>query len=221
MAKFRGPPICILEGSWWGSHEVPKILPFFQALATSLGPADLSHRTVRTADDIGYWISKINKGAHSLVYIACHGEQGALYPTGKNSKISRQKLLDQLRRAKKGSIDFLHLGCCEMVDRDNRAKSLLELANACGARWVSGYVDEVDWLRSTLLDLSVAAELFMPFHHDSKGRVGKGRAPHLATRAKNFAKDYEQLARALGFSGLAKNKANGTALIPKRLHTNK
>lgn len=216
----RLPPIYILEGSWWGTSEVPQILPFFQALVTALGPARLSHRTVRSGDDIGYWIRAIPKGSRAFVYVACHGSGGSIHPgADEASTVSKDELVELLRaNAKPQAIDFLHLGCCETVEEGKRRQTLEEIVDAAGARWASGYTKAVDWLPSTLLDMSMAAELFIPFHLDANGKSGKGNAPHLVKRAKNFVQDHNQLVRKLGFSALTRNSAGGTALLPAKLH---
>ncbi len=74
-------PVYILEGTWWSNHEVPLILPYFHALATSHREIDLSHRTIRGADDIAYYVSKISRNAGAFLYFACHGKRrGFLRP---------------------------------------------------------------------------------------------------------------------------------------------
>ena len=81
-----------------------------------------------------------------------------------------------------------------------------------GARWVSGYTQEVDWLASMLLDLAVISELFLDFHHS-----GTTRRPPLHRKAQAFLSTYEQFARKLGFSGLVSNGGRTRKLVPERL----
>ncbi len=190
--------IVILEGSWERAHEPPLVLPYFQALAISHPGFSVTHRTIRSADDIAFWIRKIPQGSRSFVYFACHGEDLDLLPVGARSRVSRADLIKALERAKPEAIAFLHFGCCEMVDPDRRKKSLQELSDACEAYLVSGYTDSIDWLRSMVLDLALAAELFGPF---ANARLRRG--PKLQANADRFVRAYEQLARRLGFSGLS------------------
>lgn len=56
----------ILEGTWWNHKEVPQVLPYFQALELTDGGIRLSHRSVRTLDDIKYWASKIPKNERAF-----------------------------------------------------------------------------------------------------------------------------------------------------------
>ena len=205
------PPCYLFEGTWWNHKEIPLTLQYLQALNYSHGPIDLSHKTIRSIEDLEYWVRKIPKWSNSFVYIACHGLKGDLYPIDGKHSIKRDDIIDALSNAKDGAISFIHFGCCEMVIGDRR-KSLLEIAGACGARWASGYSNSVDWLESTFLELALVAELYLPFYNDAKKPN-----PKLKIRADNFHRKYEQLARELSFSGLCQNTVGVSELIPKRL----
>lgn len=206
-------PLYILEGTWWSKRETPLVLSYFQALAASHGDLDLSHRTIRSAADITYYLKRLSRNERAFVYIACHGESLCLKPADGRSKIKREELLDALSVAKPGAIGFLHFGCCEMISADNRRESLAELMSASGAKWVSGYTKPIDWLRSTLLDLALASEFFGSFPH-GPGRKG----PRLQSAANHFVRSYNQLARGLGFSGLSRSSSGNHRLFPQRLH---
>jgi hypothetical protein len=203
----------ILEGSWWKAHELPQVLPYFQALAASEGSINLAHRTIRSLDDIAYWVKKIPKNSRSFLYFACHGEDLDLLPGGKRSRICRKDLLEVLGEAKPGAISFLHFGCCEMVDPRHRSQSLRDMADATGAYWVSGYTNSIDWLRSMFLDLALLAEVYVAF-----AKAGNRRGPKVRNQAQRFIRDYEQLARTLGFSGLSRGVVGKDAIFPPRLH---
>lgn len=205
----------ILEGSWWRTHEAPQVLPYMQALAASNGGFDIGHHTLRCADDVKFWIKKIPKDARALVYFACHGEGQDLLPVGERSRVTRAELIDALACAKRGAVSFLHFGCCEIVDRKRRRKSLSELAQACDAYWVSGYTESVDWLRSTMLDIALVAEMYVGF-----ARAGLRKGPKLQGQAKRFLADYNELARRLGFSGLSYlGQGRNYRLFPARLRS--
>lgn len=203
--------VYILEGTWWSTREVPQILPYFDALARSHRGIQLSHRTIRSADDIEFWLKKIPKDSGAFVYLACHAERQQLQPVDRASAISWARLLDALSVIRDGAVDFLHFGCCEMIAYDRR-KSHHELAERSGARWTSGYQDPVDWLQSTLLDLALVAELFVPWAEDRKNFD-----PKLSKRADAFLDTYDQLARNLRFSGATRNTGGQEFLVPRRL----
>lgn len=208
MKKAR---IVVLEGTWWSNHEVPLVLPYFHALEVSHEEIDISHRTIRTVDDIAYYVSRIAKDSRAFLYFACHGEGLQLRPGDSRSLIPMDQLLDALSRAKPGAISFVHFGCCEMVDPNARRKTLQKIINATGARWASGYTKEVDWLDSMFFDLALVTRVFVPFSRSIDGRVAR-----LKYRADEFVKSYEQLARELGFSGLSKLSTE-SVVFPNRL----
>jgi hypothetical protein len=210
--RRRRAPCYIFEGTWWSNREVPQVLPYLQALHASDGRLDLSHRTFRSAADLKYWFRKISKGERAFVYVACHGNDGDLYPADGRSPLGWEQLLDALGASKPDAVEFLHFGSCGVVDGRDRRGSLRALGEASGARWVSGYVNDIDWLPSMLLDLALVGELFVPFYRETRAR-----RPRLKARAHWFLRTYEQLARELGFSGLARNLAGVDALIPGRL----
>jgi hypothetical protein len=158
-------------------------------------------------------VKKIPKNSRSFLYFACHGDELELLPGGKRSRVCRSDLLEVLSEAKPGAIAFLHFGCCEMVDPLHRSQSLRDLADASGAYWVSGYTNTIDWLRSMFLDLALVAEVYMAF-----AKAGNRRGPKVRNRAQCFIRDYEQLARTLGFSGLSRGVVGKDALFPQRLH---
>ena len=205
-------PIVILEGLWWSNHEVPLVLPYFNALASSHSEIDLCHRTIRCVEDIEYYVSHISKNAGAMLYFACHGSDLKLYPTDKRSPISQEALLNALTKAKQGAVSFIHFGCCEMVATNDRRTNHLKVLKTCGAKWASGYTKSINWLQSTLLDLALVAEVFVQDH-----KISDGRTAPLKTQTENFVRMYEHLARELGFSVLAK-VSSGFKLAPERLH---
>ena len=192
---------------------MPLILPYFHALATSHREIDLSHRTIRGADDIAYYVSKISRNAGAFLYFACHGKRQRLSPSDGRSTVAPEGLLEALSQAKAGAIAFVHFGCCEMVAASARRQTHEKISQATGARWVSGYTTHVGWLQSTLLDIALVSEVFVPDHQAKAKRERK-----LKPRAEQFIKNYEQLARELGFSALAET-SSGQLLFPELLHT--
>lgn len=210
MSKAR---VVILEGTWWSNHEVPLVLPYFHALSISHREIDVSHRTIRCVEDIAYYVGRISKNARCLLYFACHGERLQLKPAGERAKISQERLLEALGKAKPGAVSFVHFGCCEMIDAKARRETHQKILDATSARWSSGYTASVDWLQSTFLDLALVTEVFVPQSASKDGRVTR-----LKRRAGDFVKSYEQLARELGFSALSK-VSSGTKLFPERLRT--
>lgn len=208
MASSKKARIIILEGSWDKVHEVPQILPYFQALAvTHPNDIEIAHRTFRNVADIEFYVSQIEKNEGVMLYFACHGCKGVLEPSG-DTKIPLKEVAASLETAKPGAIAFVHFGSCEMVLPGQRRESHEIIMNACGASWVSGYTKSVDWLPSTFLDLMMATSIFAP-QHGAKD----GRAKRIHHNAKDFFELYEDTARHLGFSALS-NHSSGEKLYP-------
>jgi len=204
--------IVILEGSWWDEHEVPQILPYFQALAvTHQKELEITHRTFRTKEDIAFYVAEIPKNAGVMLYIACHGDQGVLRPSG-DTVIPLSEVADALKKAPSGAISFVHFGSCEMVVPGRRRECHRLIREACNAIWVSGYTKQVDWLPSTFLDLMLATSIFAPQHGKTDGRAGR-----INHNANKFFEMYEQTARSLGFSALSAH-TDGDRLYPAALH---
>lgn len=205
-------PVYIFEGTWWSSREVPLVLPYFEALSGSDSRIVLSHRTIRNAEDIRYYVKRLGKGERAFLYFACHGRQLRLYPVDGKSPIHRNALLEALSEHREKAIGFVHFGCCEMVDSEKRRASLSELLDASGAQWASGYTRDIDWLRSTLFDLSLISEVFVEYR-----RTPRARPSLILGSAKRFLDDHDQLARSLGFSALSRGPGGRHSLFPPRL----
>ena len=211
MARNKKARIIILEGSWWDEHEVPQILPYFQAFAvTHDGAVEISHRTFRNIDDIAFYVSQIRKDEGVMLYFACHGDQGSMRPSS-NTRITPSELAQALSCAKPNAVAFVHFGSCEMVIHGRRRESHLAIMEACGATWVSGYTKSVDWLPSTFLDLMLVESIFIPQHGETDGR-----AKRINPNAKTFYELYDETIRQLGFSALSMS-SSGEKLYPPAL----
>ncbi|WP_171473945.1 hypothetical protein [Frigoriglobus tundricola] len=204
-------PVVVLEGTWWSNHEVPLVLPYFHALSISHREIDLCHRTIRSVEDIAYYVARVSKNSGAMLYFACHGEELHLKPAGERDKINHEDLLGALGKAKEGAVSFIHFGCCEMIAPNARRETHQKILDVSGAKWSSGYTKAVDWLQSMFLDLALVTEVFVPQCASTDGRVTQ-----LKRRATDFVASYEQLARELGFSALSK-VTGGPALFPERL----
>jgi hypothetical protein len=200
----------ILEGTWWNYREVPQVLPYFQALAMTHPHLRVSHRSIRTASDIEFWVKKIRKGERAFLYFACHGYKLDLYPIGERHPIRNAELLEALGAAKPYSIDYIHFGCCQMIRRMRKDESLTSYLNATGAIWASGYSKMVDWFQGTLLDLALISELAIPMHLDSKDRYVKP-----SYRGKRFTTDYNLQSKRLGFAGGYINSDGQLRIFPE------
>ncbi len=205
--------VYVLEGAWEKPVEVPKVLPYLHAYEQSHREVKIFHRTIRNQADVAYYVSKIPKNSRSFVYVACHGQVGLLHPSDKKNQLPVAGVREALGAAKENSIAFLHFGCCEFVQpaEGSRRRFLSDLANSVvGGLWVSGYTREVDWLPSTLFDLALISEVYVPWRRKPNYLAAARK------RAATFVESYEQLARSLGFSALYR-VGKAITLFPPRV----
>lgn len=207
--------VYVLEGAWDKPVEAPQVLPYLHAYEQSHREVRVFHRTIRNQNDIAYYIGRIPKNSRAFVYVTCHAEPGLLDPSDRKNQVPVAGVREALQSAKEGSVSFLHFGCCEFVHpaEGSRRRLLSEIANSLpGSLWVSGYTREVDWLSSTLLDLALISEVYVPWRKKPTRVAVAGR------RAREFIGAYEQLARSLGFSALSRIGNTGS-LFPARLNS--
>ncbi len=198
-------PLYVLEGAWQEKHEQPQALSYFSAYALSEKEIDLKYRTFRCAEDLEYYIKTLPKNGKAFLYIACHGNEGALSPSDGRSKIDQQQIVKILTQAKKNSIAYMHFSCCELFEISERRPLLEKLKNASGAKFVSGYANSVDWLASTLLDLALVS------------RVSTKRKPRkLENKLNKFKKSYNSLIKELKFSAVYESD-DQIKLFPPRI----
>lgn len=206
-------PLYIFEGAWDSPLEAPLVLPYLMAYAGSHREIKVYHRTIRNAADIAYYVSKIPKGNRSFLYIACHGEPGLLDPSDGRSKITLQAVVDSLSKAKEDSVSFLHFGCCEFIKADDRIDERIELlkslSGATESVWTSGYTKDIDYLSSTLLDLALISEVYVPWRKNPRQKANAQKA------ALSFYSAYSQLASSLGFVALSSLREKNSLFPPE------
>lgn len=205
-------PIYILEGAWDTPLEASQILPYFLAYAGSHREVKVHHRTIRCAEDIAYYVAKIPKGSQAFLYFACHGEPGFLDPSDGGAKIPLEAVVAGLEKAKENSVSFLHFGCCEFLKTAQRRATLARLSGATCGMWASGYTKDVDYLSSTLFDLALVSEVYVPW------RAAPGKRAQSQKAMRDFYSAYSQLARNLGFSAITSISGNNE-LFPLKVRS--
>ena len=212
MTKRGRVSLYVLEGAWDKPHEAPQVLPYFEAYANTFRAIDFNHRTFRCIEDVEYYVSRLPKGKRAFLYFACHGEVGSLIPSDAKNKIPSAKINNALSRAKENAIGFVHFGCCSYVRAEPNARraTLSAIQSASGAAWVSGYTTDVDWLPSTLLDLALINDIYVPW-----AREPTQKAKH-EKRINVFSKSYAELCKALGLSAL-NNVSGNEKLFPSKV----
>lgn len=104
---------------------------------------------------LGKWKAKGVQNKYPILYLAFHGEKGALQISGKKDKMTLTELGDILEGSCYGKVFFF--ASCETLNIDERlVKSFLAKTGAIAA---IGYKMTVDWMLATAFEMLVLEAL--------------------------------------------------------------
>jgi hypothetical protein len=157
--------LLVLEGPWWTPAHKPKrpsVLPFLEGLEKFKGNFNIYYSNFYEKEGFRKALEDdlVNAPEERLfIYIAAHGGSrmvGALELECGKSITSGMRLTTLLRMVRKVSrtanIEGILLGSCTLGA--NRA-DLLGTLKTSPLAWIFGYACEIDWIPSTLIDLSI------------------------------------------------------------------
>jgi hypothetical protein len=146
--------IAVLESQWWeGRHTSVRGLFSLISDLTHDGATDKYHyETINSEVAARDSIRRVGgiSGVHYL-YVACHGDKDGLHLSN-GDIISRVKLANDLAaisQSKASGITGVHLGAC-LFGIEETAEFVLDRGNML---WIAGYDSEVDWMKSSALDM--------------------------------------------------------------------
>ncbi|HON80802.1 MAG TPA: hypothetical protein PLN56_00850 [Methanoregulaceae archaeon] len=157
--------LLVLEGPWWTPAHKPKrpsVLPFLEGLEKYKGNFNIYYSSFyekksfqkALEDDLTH-----TREQRLFLYIAAHGGSrmvGALESESGKSITCGMRLTTLLQGVRKvartGNIEGVLLGSCTIGS--NRA-DLLSTLKTNPIAWIFGYACEIDWIPSTLIDLSI------------------------------------------------------------------
>ncbi len=184
---------CMETDAWdkpTGKHSIEPILNLLSQWPVKKAPRYL-HRDVATPAEFFFYLKKWSQKNHSnypILYLGFHGSKGHLATSDlrlEGSSISLKQIERRLEGLCKGRI--LYFGSCSTLDLNgNRLNSTLRKT---GAAAICGYTKDVDWLRSTALDLLVLQEMQGNAFTLAGVRAVEGRV----------TKKYRNLVEELGF----------------------
>ncbi|HOT03826.1 MAG TPA: hypothetical protein PK069_06585 [Methanolinea sp.] len=173
--------LLVLEGPWWTPAHKPKrpsVLPFQEGLEKYKGNFNIYYsnfyekQSFKRAleDDLAH-----AREDRLFLYIAAHGGSrmvGALEAEGGKTLTSGMRLTTLLRDvrrvARNANIEGVLLGSCTLGA--NRADLLATLKTSPLA-WIFGYACEIDWIPSTLIDLSLLEHAMALKKEDLRSRT--------------------------------------------------
>ena len=92
---------------------------------------------------------------YNVLYLSFHGEQGRIWIPAEKATISLTQLATRLAGGCKGKI--VHFGSCHVLDVDR--SRIAAFRRKTGARLVSGYSRDVNWVESAALDMLLLSYL--------------------------------------------------------------
>jgi hypothetical protein len=157
--KVRG--IFCLETDWSEVKRPMSVEPMLALLKSSPLSIPFVHRHVATKDGLDYYVKKWAQRAHAdhpILYLALHGVEGEVQFGDLRRRAARMSL-DHLEEVLRGKCAgrVIHFGSCATLGVSQRR--LRRFIDETGALAVSGYEQDIDWVRSAMLDFTLFANI--------------------------------------------------------------
>ncbi len=180
MVKKYPKHVFCIEGNWEEKlTHYATVKPVLELLEINAG-VKFIYRDCSTKAEMLYLIEKWQQKAYSdykILYLAFHGRPGELV-IDKNTAVSVAELGDLINLRPQQRL--VYLGACSVLKGDLRViKTFLKKS---GTRAVCGYETDVDWMKSTALDL-IAINEMQQFSMTHRGLAAAERAILENTRA--------------------------------------
>lgn len=155
--------LLILEGPWWTPEQKPKrpsVLPFFEGMENYRGDFNIYYsnfyekngfvRALR--DDLTH-----TREGRLFLYVAAHGYQRMFAGLASKRGMQLSTLLRELKNAANYSnIEGIVLGSCTV---GSNVEEFMGTVKSSKIVWMFGYTCEIDWMTSTLIDLSIFEQM--------------------------------------------------------------
>jgi hypothetical protein len=142
--------ILVLESPWEEdfSEQAYSVYPFVSEFAKIQGLTS-HHRMFYDVTSFHHWLETFNnQNKEFLLYIAGHGTRGRI--NGLRSNLNFQSIVSEITKC--GNLKYAHFSTCGFGGAKN-LQSIME--NAKQLKWVAGYGKNIDWVDSTLFDISL------------------------------------------------------------------
>ncbi|SMC56804.1 DUF6642 family protein [Janibacter indicus] len=156
MARWKRPAIWAMESKWSPSvRDVRSVTPVLNALQAA-GAARYAHVVINSPEDFDKQLKRLGQKQHedfTIGYIAMHGSPGKVY-TGRKSidLVSTGQKLPSGALKKK----VLHFGSCSVLTDEDQQQELLK---ALGAKAITGFTKDVDWMECLAFELLLFSAL--------------------------------------------------------------
>jgi len=146
-----------IEGDWEGNlNRTASVRPVLELLDINAG-VKFIYRDCSTIGEMEFLIGKWRQRGYSrykILYLAFHGSQGEILINSRD-----RVTLEQLGERLDGRCHrrLIYFGACSVLAIDERV--IKRFLRTSGAKAVCGYTTDVDWMKSTALDLIAMSEL--------------------------------------------------------------
>jgi hypothetical protein len=142
--------ILVLEGEW-EKHPKHKIsieaaLRFIKDVCNY----DYHHRRVAMKEDFFFYLKKAKYKHFAIVYLAFHGSKGCIYLGDNEQVLSLDEIAESCGSYLEGKI--VHFGSCGTLNLGQ--DDLLDFKKWTGAKHVSGYTRNIDFVDSSFFDIA-------------------------------------------------------------------
>jgi len=156
--------LLVLENPWWPPKENPKrasILPFLHGLEKLIETYSIYYSTFYSKDSFREALVDVSNTMEKrcVLYVASHGTKGYI-----GDKFRLTTFFDTVSdSAKLNDIEGVFIGSCYVGDR---VEDLKETIMGTRIAWIFGYKCSLNWLNSTLVDLSILSEVMSMREHN-------------------------------------------------------
>ncbi|HSW31320.1 MAG TPA: DUF6642 family protein [Longimicrobiales bacterium] len=155
--KRKPHGIFCLEADWWNDfNRTSTVQPVLALISQGMArEVPHVHRDVGTREELAHYLKRwIQRGAdqYGILYLAFHGNEGAIFVGDrrhKGSRVTLDDLADMLGDGLTGRI--VHFGSCGTMGVDKR--HIRRFLNRTGLVAAAGFKSEVDWLTSAVFDV--------------------------------------------------------------------
>ncbi|MFO7676457.1 MAG: DUF6642 family protein [bacterium] len=149
--------IFCIEGNWDDNLATTNsVRPVLDLLEINAGVKYI-YRDCSTLEEIEFLVDKWRQkgyGEYRILYLAFHGRAGEIRISGR-ACLTLEALGERLDGRCRNRL--VYFGACSVLSVP--VKRLRRFLDASGAKAVCGYKTEVDWMKSTALDLVAMSEL--------------------------------------------------------------
>lgn len=146
--------IAVVEGKWFASRNI-SVRSLFDLISdiNTCSSHNYHYEMFNNGEALKEIITRLGStnNIHN-VYIAAHGNEGGIVGSNHDliSLIKIRNIVETVSNSK-GKMHSIYFGSCNFGSYDNLASILIK--GKCNQiRWIAGYTEEVDFMKSTILD---------------------------------------------------------------------